>query len=380
MPAAHPTSRRNFVKQTLLGAAALGSAVTVPASLGLTPSAAAEKDSPSKAKSKIRIGVRFGEPWLKSQGDADLRFFKQIGVDYVDIELVLIPGYKETGIFSKADLTAFIDRLAAVGLKIERANALGPMCLNAHLHRPEGQREIDNLKRIGEMLANAEIPVFGIQACQASEHVDKHRAGWQQGEGRGGYGYPSFNLERAKAEAPQPKYKVTAEQLWKGLINIYTQVLPVVEGSKTMVAMHGNDPPLYEHLGSPQILCRFADFDRLFREAPSKHNGITFCVGTRYESGEDVLAGIRHFGRQGKLFHVHFRNVRGTLPTSGGYAEMSVDDGDLNMLEVLRTLNEVGYSGVIDYDHPIQLIGDGPLPKQYIAFAVGYMKGLLQSL
>ncbi len=147
-----------------------------------------------------------------------------------------------------------------------------------------------------------------------------------------------------------------------------------------MLAMHGNDPPLYEHLGSPQILCRFADFDRLFSEAPSKHNGITFCVGTRYESGEDVLAGIRRYGQQGKLFHVHFRNVRGTLPAGGGYSEVAVDDGDLDMAQVLRTLAEVGYRGVIDYDHPIQFTGDTPLPKQYIAFAVGYMRGLLEGL
>ena len=36
--------------------------------------------------------------------------------------------------------------------------------------------------------------------------------------------------------------------------------------------------------------------------------------------------------------------------------------------------------GVIDYDHPIGITGDEPLPRQYIAFAVGYMKGLLDSL
>ena len=59
----------------------------------------------------------------------------------------------------------FVNRLDAAGLKIERANALGPHSLNAYLHRPEGQQEIDKLKRIGEVLADAEIPVFGIQAC-----------------------------------------------------------------------------------------------------------------------------------------------------------------------------------------------------------------------
>jgi mannonate dehydratase len=367
-------NRRDFVKQAVLGAAIAGSAGSLP---GAT---AAQEPAQPKRKSRIRLGVRFGESWLKSEHDNDLRFFKQIGVDFVDIELVLINGYPEGGIFAKSDLRAFIDRLDAVGLRIERANAMGPYILNAHLNRPEGQKEIDNLKRIGEMLAEAEIPVFGIQACQASQHVDGGRDGWEKKQGRGGYEYPEFNSKRSQAAAIKPKYKVTADQLWKGLINIYKQVLPTVEGSKTMIAMHGNDPPLHEYLGSPQILCRFADFDRLFQEAPSRHNGITFCVGTRFESGENVFEGIRRYGEQGKLFHVHFRNVRGTLPASGGYSEVFVDDGDIDMPRVLHTLEEVGYTGVIDYDHAMHVTGDDPLPKQYIAYAMGYMRGLLHSL
>jgi mannonate dehydratase len=283
-------------------------------------------------------------------------------------------------VFAKADLQAFIDRLDACGLRIERANALNSHCLNAHLNRSSGEREIDNLKRIAEMVAAAEIPVLGIQACQATQHVDGARSGWTRQRGRGGYEYPHFSQARAKAEAPQPKYLVTRDQLWKGLINIYRGVMPVVEGSKTFIAMHGNDPPLPEHLGSPQIICRYADFDRLFSEVPSKHNGITFCVGTRYESGEDIFEGIRRYGQQGRLFHVHFRNVRGTLPANGGYSEVFVDEGDLDMARVLRALHEAGYSGVIDYDHAMQIPGDQPLPKQYIAFAVGYMRGLLNGL
>lgn len=360
-------SRREFACQATAAASAL-------AAIGAAPAA----ETP-KRKSKIRIGVRFNEAWLNSKNDEDLKFFKQIGVDHVDIELVLIKGYKENGVFTKADLKAFMDRLAAVGLKIERANALNRFALNALLNRSEGQKEIDNLKRIGELLADARVPVFGIQACQSAQLVEGGRTGWSREQGRGGYGYPSFSVERSKAEPAKLKHKVTRDQLWKGLGNIYKQVMPTVEGSKTMIAMHGNDPPLPEHLGNPQIICRYADFERLFSEVPSKQNGMTFCVGTRYESGEDVFEGIRRFGKQGKLFHVHFRNVRGTLPR-GGYSEVFLDDGDLNMAKVLATLVEVGYDGAIDYDHAMQVTGDQPLPKQYIAFAVGYMRALLQSV
>jgi mannonate dehydratase len=336
--------------------------------------------SPARPKSKIRIGTRISSEWLRSENDNDLRFLKQIGVDSVDIELSMVQGYQETGRITKAALDELVTRFDAVGLRIERANAINALILNAHLGRPEGQREIDNLKRIGELLAGAEIPVYGIQAFQAVQLLERGRDGWTSRHGRGGYLYSAFQLAESESSAPKPKDRVTADQLWKGLINIYQQVIPVIEGSKTRVAMHGNDPPLYQYLGSPQILCRYADFDRLFAAVASRHSGITFCVGTRYESGEDVFAGLRHFGRQGKIFHVHFRNVRGTLPADRGYAEVFVDDGDLDMARVVRTLDEVGYDGVIDYDHPMTVTGDGPLAKQYIAFAVGYMRGLIQGV
>ena len=131
---------------------------------------------------------------------------------------------------------------------------------------------------------------------------------------------------------------------------------------------------------SALILCRFADFDRLFAEVPSRQNGLLFCLGIRYESDEDIFEGIRHFGQEGKLLQVHFRNVRGTLPVNRGYAETFLDDGDMDMAKVLHALDEAGYHGTIDYDHAMGITGDGPLPKQYISFAVGYMRGLLHGL
>ena len=370
------SSRRDFVKRAALGASVLGTTGTVAS----RSAAAVETATGAKPQTKIRIGTRVNPAWLNSENDNDLRYLKQIGVDYADITLGMVKGYRETGCFTKSALQELIDRLGAVGLQIERANSSGRHYLNAHLNRREGQAEIDNLKKIGEMLAEADIPVYGIQACQASLHIEGSRGGWTRKSGRGGYQYSEFDLERSNSPTSKPKYPVTSEQLWKGLLNIYRQVIPVIEGSKTRVAMHGNDPPLYNYLGSRQILCRFHDFDRLFSEVPSAHNGITFCVGTRYESGQDIFAGIRHFGRNGKLLHVHFRNVRGTLPVNHGYAEVFVDEGDMEMAKVLRALNDVGYDGVIDFDHAMRITGDGPLPKQYIAFAVGYMRGLLHSL
>ena len=369
------TDRRQFVQQAtaaaVLGASAASSPVTATA---------AEPALRPASKSKIGIGVRITPEWLMSDNDNDLRFLKQIGVDAVDIELIMVPGYAETGTFTRDALRQLMDRFAAVGLRIERANDLGPKFKNAHLGRPEAQRELDNLKRNAELMVAAEIPVYGVQVCQAALHTQQPKFGWtRKQDSRGGYDYPAFDLSASRAGTPPPDYAVTKEQLWAGQLAIYRAVVPIVDGTKTNLAVHGCDPPLYEHLGNPQVVCRFADFDRLFAEVPSKNSGITFCVGTRYESGEDVYAGLRHFGEAGKIFHVHFRNVRGTL-SQGAYAEVMPDDGDVDMVRVVRILHEVGYQGVIDYDHLSRLRGDDPLGKQYIAFAVGHMRGILQSV
>jgi mannonate dehydratase len=107
---------------------------------------------------------------------------------------------------------------------------------------------------------------------------------------------------------------------------------------------------------------------------------MTFCVGTRYESGEDVIEGIRRFGEQGKIFHVHFRNVHGTVPGDRMYEEVFLDEGDLNMRKVAQTLKDVGYTEAIDYDHVMRLSADQPAGRAYIAYCVGYMKAILQSL
>lgn len=368
-------SRRRFLRDSALGAALTTAALTT--NVGRTAEAGPAKTPPPR-KTKIRIGMRIHRGWLESENDEELLFLKQVGVDYADITLDMIDGYRETGSFTRDALRRFVDRLGAVGLRIERANSLGAHYLNAQLGRPGKEKELEQLQRIGELLAEADIPIYGIQACQAALHYGGKRRGWSRSTGRGGYGHPVF--QESEADTAGAKYEVTSDQLWAGITRIYRRVLPVLEGSKTRLAMHGNDPPLSRYLGSPQILCRFTDFDRLLAEVPSAQSGVTFCVGTRYESGEDIFEGIRHFGRAGKLFHVHFRNVRGTLPRDRGYSEVFVDEGDLSMGAVLRALDEVGYDGVIDYDHPMQVTGDGRLNKQYMAYCVGYMRGLLQSL
>src|SRR5256714_12755217 len=95
----------------------------------LDRSAGAGPQAPPARKSRIRIGTRISPAWLRSRDDEDLRFLKQIGVDALDVELVMVKGYRETGAITRPALRELIDRFDAVGLRIERANALGDYIL-----------------------------------------------------------------------------------------------------------------------------------------------------------------------------------------------------------------------------------------------------------
>lgn len=88
----------------------------------------------------------------------------------------------------------------------------------------------------------------------------------------------------------------------------------------------------------------------------------------------DVFDAIRYFGLRGKIHHVHFRNVTGTVPA---FAETFIDEGcghgegDASLPRCrLRRPHGRG-------PRP----GDGRRPDQWPAkaFAPGYMKAAMQA-
>lgn len=327
----------------------------------------------------IGIGTRIGREWLTDAND--LHFLKQIGVDSVDVDFGIFEGYVESGgVLRKDALAAVVERLGAAGLRIERANYLSRELNPVYLDGPGASKAIDSVRRAIECLGEFDVPIMGLQRFEASSVLGRSAGvhSWQAG--RGGYRYLHIDLRGEFPPAAPPVGAPTREELWERTIGLYLDLIPVAEGAGVKLAEHGNDPPLPSVGGVPQIFCSFADFERLFAEAPSDSVGMTFCVGTRYESGEDLFEGIRRFVGRGKVFHVHFRNVRGTVPVDRAYSEVAPDDGDLNMLEVVRELARAGYGGVIDYDHVMRLSGDGPEGRDYVTFCVGYMKGLLAAV
>ncbi len=326
----------------------------------------------------IKIGTRISPDWLERS--EDLKFLKQIGVDCVDITLDMCIGFAEAGGRANRDgLERIAEALDRAGLKVERANALNRFMVAIYLDRPGAEQELDNLVHNVELCGAFGFPVVGVQCFQASLFQAFSDRTHSRVEGRGGYRHLKVDLSDA-LDRPPPPGAPAYEEIWERTLKVYRAVLPAAEQAGVKIVMHGNDPPVKSLYGVPQVLTDFDAFDRLFSDVPSPNSGMTFCVGTRYESGENIYEGIRRFGGQGKIFHVHFRNVRGTIPEKGGYAEVIPDSGDIDMFRVAKGLQEAGYDGALDYDHVMNLTTDGPEGREYIAFCVGHTRGILQAL
>ena len=206
---------------------------------------------------------------------------------------------------------------------------------------------------------------------------------------RGGATSTAFDYDLVKDVPPTTRYgSYTSEQIWTNLARFLKGVLPTAEQAGVRIALHPDDPPLPTHLGFPRILTSVEAFDRLLEIYPSENIGLLFCQGCFAEMGVDVPAAIHHFGKQKKIFFVHFRNVKGSLREPGGFQEVFHDDpsGRVDMFEAMKAYYAVEFYGPMRPDHVPKIQYDECFggPNQYFQlaklFGLGYMKGLAESI
>lgn len=174
---------------------------------------------------------------------------------------------------------------------------------------------------------------------------------------------------------------VTEERLWNNLKYFLEAIVPVAEECKVKIALHPDDPPVKSIRGISRIITSMEAMDKAINLVPSDYSGITLCQGTLAAAGADIPSVIRYFGSKKKLFFVHFRDVRGTAEH---FSETFHDDGQTNMPEAVRAYKEVGFDGPVRIDHTPTLTGEDNLDPGYAEmgrlFALGYLKGLLESI
>lgn len=232
-------------------------------------------------------------------------------------------------------------------------------------------KSLRNMGRAGvPVLCYNWMAVFGWQRTSLSTRV------------RGGALASSYVHEDLQRGGLTEAGMVTEEQLWESLEYFLKAIVPVAEEVNVQLAMHPDDPPLSPIRGVGRIMTSPANFQRLIDLVPSPLNGLTFCQGCFSEMGVDVIAEIKHFAAQQKLFFAHFRNVVGTATN---FTEVFHDqEGMTDMIQAMRTYLEVGFAGPMRPDHMPTMEGDTSGHAGYTTmgrlFAMGYMRGLIDTL
>lgn len=174
---------------------------------------------------------------------------------------------------------------------------------------------------------------------------------------------------------------LSEEKLWETLEYFLKKVLPVAEKWNVKLAMHPDDPPLSPIRGVGRIMRSIENYQRLLDIVPSPMNGITMCQGNFTLMTDDLPGVIRHFGKQNKIFFIHFRDVRGTPEK---FEETWHDDGKTDMLACMQAYKDINFDGVLRPDHVPTVEGDSNENAGYSSFgrlyAIGYIRGLQQAV
>lgn len=368
-------NRRNFVRLTAVGLGASALSETAPA---VEPANNTQRKAGlPKRRALMKVGHQH------DHSEETLRLLAGLGVNNICSGL---PSAKLDDNWTVENLTKFRERVEGFGLKLDMiplplssayiARAENPNILLGK--SPERDREIDQLCEMIRNAARAGIPalkynmsILGVVSTEPTP-------------GRGGSISRTFVYDKAKQEpALTEAGPVNADVYWERITYFLKRVMPVAEEYKVRLACHPHDPGMPRGKGFRGVETVLGSVDGLKRFVeitPSPYHGLNFCQGTVSEMlqkpGEEIFDVIRYFGSRGKIFNVHFRNIRGGFLK---FQETFIDDGDVDMLKAMRVYKEVGYDGMMMPDHVPKIAGDVK-SLQAFAFTFGYIKALIAAV
>lgn len=153
-------------------------------------------------------------------------------------------------------------------------------------------------------------------------------------------------LQRAYAD-------LGVDGFWENIRYALAALVPTAAEHGIRLAAHPNDPP-WSYLGLPALLTGPAGIRRLLSLYPHRSNALCFCTGSYgADPANDIPAMIREF--KDSIAWAHLRAVKTTGEKCFHEADHAAPDANFDLLEVVRTLVDVGWDGVFRSDHGLDL-------------------------
>lgn len=336
----------------------------------------------------IRVGVR-----TRSLSDPRLQYIRQLGatdvfIDHADVDeepdefndreagATLEVG--RDAIPSVADLEAATARVEAADLTLTGIQSLPYSLYGDIMFDREGKAEaLEQITTLIRNLGEADVPILGYQWNPRG--VVPMRTG--TAELRGGAHATAFDydaLEDPDELAPGLDRTYTEAEFWEYYESFLETVLPVAEAAGVELALHPVDPPVIESMcGIPRLCRNLENFERAMASIPSDNHSLKLCLGCFSQMGEDVTEVVRTFGERDQIGFIHFRDVVGTVPQ---FHETFVDEGNFEPADVIETLDEIGYDGVVIPDHVPQMVDDTDWRHRARGYTVGYLRGVIDTV
>jgi mannonate dehydratase len=335
----------------------------------------------------MKLGLGLGSKMLTPD---NLRFARQAGATHIVAHTPnsekRIPG-ENIAPWSYDELRDLKKMVNEAGLELEAIeNFLPVFWSDVLLDGPRKTAQMEDLKQIIRDCGRVGIPVFGYNFSLAGVWGREHGP-WARGEAETvaylNPDQPPIPLGMVWNQVVDPAAPagvlapVSQQQLWERYTYFMNEIMPVAEEAGVIMALHPDDPPLPTLRGTARLVYQPRIYQQIFDMFPSQQNQAEFCLGTLSEMTEgDMLETVDTYTAMQKVAYIHFRNVRGKVPN---YYEVFIDEGDTDMIAILRILHKNGYAGVLIPDHTPSMTCPAPWHAG-MAFALGYMRAAIRMI
>jgi len=314
---------------------------------------------------------------LPAQPDIKWKLARQIGVDYA----ITKAAPELTGLAAPWDFEALRqikESFTEAGFKLAALEGDEFDMSRIKLGLPGRDEDIEKYCEMLKNMGKLEIPLI---CYNFMAEIGWFRTRTDIPE-RGGALTSGFDIRDIDNEELTIAGKLTEDRIWSNYKYFIKAVIPAAEKAGVKMGLHPDDPPISPIRGISRIFTSAENFRKALKIIDSPSHGITFCQATFKAMGENIFQLIEEFGKKGKIFFAHFRDIKGNAEC---FQETFHDNGPTDMVKALEYyLRYTHVNTLIRPDHTPTMAGENNSNPGYEMqgrlFAVGYMKGIMDSI